>query len=79
MLRKDLFPQNLNENKQFLQDLTICTTVNEKYFMPKKIHQPSTKAREEEIHFSNMVQTHTKAELNPVPMKNQWQHSQGQP
>lgn len=39
--------------------------------MSKKVHQPPTKVKEEEIHFSNMVQTHTKAELNPVSMKSQ--------
>lgn len=78
-LRKDLFPQKLDENRQFLQDLTICTIINEKNFMSKKIHQPSIKVKEEEIPFSNTVKTHTKAELNPVSMKSQWQNSQGQP
>lgn len=47
--------------------------------MSKKIQQPFIKVKEEEIHFSNLVQTHTKAELNPVFMRSQWQGSQGQP
>lgn len=47
--------------------------------MSKKIHQPFIKVKEEEIHFSNTVRTHTKAELNPASMKSQWQNSQGQP
>lgn len=47
--------------------------------MSKKIHQPSIKVKEEEIHFSNTVQTRTKAELNPAFMKTQWQNFQGQP
>lgn len=46
--------------------------------MSKDIYQPAIKVKEEEIHFSNTVQTHTEAELNPVSMKSQWQSSQGQ-
>lgn len=46
--------------------------------MSKNIDKPSIKVKEEEVHFSNMVQVHTKAELNPVSTKSQWQSSQEQ-
>lgn len=47
--------------------------------MRKKLPQSSVKVEGEEIQFANTVQTHTKAELNPVSMKSHQHDSQGQP